>query len=61
MKFVKKKTEDWTSEKIFFLFLFAKIASEIAGANKQFCPDLICGNIHVLWTSIKMSSLSEKF
>ena len=58
--FLKKNWRLWTSEKISFLFFFCKNCQRNCWCNKQFCPDLICGNFHVFWTSIKMSSLFRK-
>ena len=42
------------------LFFLCKNCQRNCWCNKQFCPDLICGNVHVFWTSIKMSSLFRK-
>ena len=48
-------------EKLFsFLFAKKKKCHRNCWRNKQFCPDLICGNLHVFWKSIKMSSLFRK-
>ena len=56
----KKKTEDLELLRNSLFFFFCKNCQRNCWCNKQYCPDLICGNVHVFWTSIKMSSLFRK-